>query len=164
MNPSPEAIAQGDASQFEEKQQRYILTQVEQFTFVFPLTLVAEIPILERSQILVMPFYSPVVMGILHHAGNVIPLISLRQLLGIAKGFAAERLTVVQLSTAAAEQAGLGLVVDRTMGMRSHSQLPPDLFDAVQSNSEPNLRLFRPEILADCLWQPLRWRSMRSVI
>lgn len=159
MNPSPEAIVQDDAFQFEEEQQRYILTQVEQVTFVFPLALVAEIPIVERSQILTMPFYSPVVMGILHHAGRIVPLVSLRQLLGIGKGFATERLTVVQLSAAAAEQAGLGLVVDRTLGMRSHSQLPPDLFDAVQSNSEPNLRLFKPELLADSLWQPLRWRS-----
>lgn len=153
---SPEAIAQDLASiQFEEKQPRYILTQVEQFTFVFPLTLVAEIPIIERSQILAMPFYSPAVIGVLHHAGHVMPLVSLRQILGIAT-VATERLTVVQLS-AAAQQAGLGLVVDRTLGMRSHSQLPPDLFHAVQSNSEPNLRLFRPEILADSLWQPLRW-------
>jgi chemotaxis signal transduction protein len=158
---SPEAIAQENASsQLEEKQPRYILTQIERFTVAFPLTLVAEIPIIERSQILAMPFYSPAVMGVMHHAGHVVPLVSLRQILGIATGFATERLTVVQLATTAAEQAGVGLVVDRTMGMRSHSQLPPDLFHAVQSTSEPNLRLFKPKILADCLWQPLRWRSM----
>jgi chemotaxis signal transduction protein len=157
---SPEAIAQENlSSQFEEKQPRYILTQIEQFAVVFPLTLVAEIPIVERAQILTMPFYSPAVMGVLHHAGHIVPLVSLRQILGIATGFATERLTVVQLSAAAAEQAGLGLVVDRTLGMRSHSQLPPDLFHAVQSDSEPNLRLFRLEILAERLWQPLRWRS-----
>lgn len=156
-----EAIAQDIGSnQSEEKQPRYILAGVEQFTFVFPLTLVTEIPIVERSQILAMPFYPPAVMGVLHHAGHIVPLVSLRQILGITKGFATERLTVVQLSAAAGEQAGLGLVIDRTMGMRSHSQLPPDLFDAAQSNSEPNLRLFRPEILANHLWQPLRWRSI----
>ena len=156
---SPETIAQENASiQSEENQPRYILTQIAQFTFVFPLTLVAEIPIVERSQILAMPFYAPAVMGVLHHAGHIVPLVSLRQILGITT-VATERLTVVQLSAATA-QAGLGLVVDRTLGMRSHSQLPPDLFHATQSNSEPNLRLFEPKILADRLWQPLRWRSM----
>lgn len=161
---SPEVFAQDNSQdntttsiQFEEKQLRYILTQIEQFTLVFPLTLVAEIPIIERSQILTMLFYSPAVMGVLHHAGRVVPLVSLRQILGISTGFATERLTVVQLSAAAADRAGLGLVVDRTLGMRSHSQLPSDLFHGVQSNSAPNLQLFKPEILADRLWQPLRW-------
>jgi chemotaxis signal transduction protein len=164
MNPSPEAIAQDTASiQSEEKQQRYILAQIEQLTLAFELTLVAEIPIVERAQILALPFYPPAVIGVLHHAGRIVPLVSLRQVLGIPTGFVAERLTVVQLSAAAAEQAGLGLVVDRTMGLRSHSQLPPHLFSLAhrsEPNSEPNLRLFKPEILTHQLWQPLRWQSI----
>lgn len=139
---------------------RYILARLEDVTFVFPSTLVAEILILERAQILALPFYNLAMLGIIHHRGQIIPLISLRQVMGFPPGLSLETLTAVRLGDAAGDLADVGLVVDMTLGMRTSDQLPPDLLSANQlpnlTNSEPKMRLFQPEILASHLWQPRR--------
>lgn len=93
------------------------------------------------------------------------PLIAMRQIVGIpAAGLTTATLTVVRLGDAAGDLAGIGLVVDMTLGSRSQEQLPPDLFSADQlleaSNFDTKMRLFRPEILGDRLWQPQRWQSI----
>lgn len=148
----------------EQPQQRFILARLDQFTFVFPSTVVAEILIVERSQILALPFYDPAVLGVIHNGGQIVPLISMRQIVGIPTGLTRESLTVVRLSDAAGDLVGLGLIVDMTLGIRSPEQLPPDLFSADQllgsTNSDPKMRLFQPEILGGHLWQPQRWQSI----
>jgi hypothetical protein len=52
---------------------RFILTQVERFTLVFPAVWVAEILRLDRSQILDLPFYDPLMVGIINHNGRITP-------------------------------------------------------------------------------------------
>ncbi|HCF27019.1 MAG TPA: chemotaxis protein CheW [Cyanobacteria bacterium UBA11049] len=150
-------------SQSEQPTQRFILAGLEQFTFVFPSTIVAGISIIERSQILALPFYNRAVLGVIHQQGQIMPLISLRQIVGVTAMLSSESLTVIHLGDAAGDLAGIGLVVDRTLGMRSHSQLPPDLFSteslAGKTNFEQKMRLFRPEIFDNSLWQPHRWHS-----
>lgn len=47
-----------------QPEQRFILVRLDQLTFVFPSTVVAEISIVERSQILALPFYDPAVLGL----------------------------------------------------------------------------------------------------
>jgi hypothetical protein len=140
---------------------RYILTRLEDITLVFPSTLVAQISILERSQILALPFYNLAMLGIIHHRGQIMPLISLRQVMGFPLGLSVETLTAVRLGAAAGDLADIGLIVDMTLGMRTSDQLPPDLLSADRlpnlTNSEPKMRLFQPEILASHLWQSRRW-------
>lgn len=148
-----------------QPEQRFILVRLDQLTFVFPSTVVAEISIVERSQILALPFYDPAVLGVIHNRGQIMPLIAMRQIVGIpAAGLTTATLTVVRLGNAAGDLAGIGLVVDMTLGSRSQEQLPPDLFSADQileaSNFGTKMRLFRPEILGVRLWQPQRWQSI----
>lgn len=148
----------------EQPEQRFILARLEQLTFVFPSTVVAEILIVERSQILVVPFYDPAVLGVIHHGGQIVPLISIHQIMGIPAGLTRESLTVVRLSDAAGELVGLGLVVDMTLGICSSDQLPPDLFSAdrlLDSTSvDTEMRVFQSELLSNYLWQPQRWQPI----
>ena len=147
-------------SQSQPPQTRYILARLEDITLVFPSTLVAQILILERSQILALPFYNLAMLGIIHHRGQIMPLISLRQIMGFPLGLKVESFTAIRLGDAAGDLADVGLVVDLTLGMRTSDQLPPDLLSADQLpnlTSEPKMRLFQPEILASHLWQPRRW-------
>lgn len=146
----------------EQPQQRFILAKLDLFTFVFPSTIVSGISIIERSQILSLPFYDRAILGVIYNHGQIMPLISLRQIVGISATLATESLTVIHLG-AADILAGIGLVVDRSLGMRSLDQLAPDLFSTNQlsdsSNSEQKMRLFRPEMFDSRLWQPQRWQS-----
>ena len=150
-------------SQSEQPIQRFILAGLERLTFVFPSTTVAGISMIERSQILALPFYNPAILGAIHQQGQIMPLISLRQIVGVTAMLSTESLTVIHLGDAAGDLAGIGLVVDRTLGMRSLDQLPPDLFSterlADTTNSEQKMRLFRPEIFDSRFWQPHRWHS-----
>jgi len=136
-------------------EQRFILVRLQQLTFVFPSTIVAEILVIKRSQILALPFYDSAVLGLVHHNGQIVPLVSMRQIVGISASIFGESLTVVRLSNAAGNVAGLGLVVDQALGSSLLDQLPPDLFST--TITEPKMRLFRPEILGSYLWQPQRW-------
>ncbi len=149
-------------SQSDQPQPRFILARLEQITLVFPSTEVAEILLIGRSQILALPFYNLAVLGIIHHNGQIMPLISLRQIMGFPPGHNVETLTVIRLKDAAGDLADVGLVVDMTLGMRSSDQLPPDLFKTERlpdlTNSQSKMRLFQPEMLASHLWQPRRWQ------
>ncbi len=142
-------------------EQRFILVRLAQLTFVFPATIVAEILIIERSKVLALPFYDSAILGVVHHRGQIIPLVSMHQIVGIPVDPSGESLTAVRLSGAAGELAGLGLVVDRTLGSSSPDRLPPDLFSTGllpdSTKTDTKMRLFRPEILGGYLWRPQRW-------
>ncbi len=151
----------GDLQQAE---QRFILAGVDQFIIVFPSNVVADISIVDRSQILNLPFYDPIIWGIIHRSGQIVPLVSLRQIFGVPTGFMTERLTVVRLNPAMDDLAGVGLIVDTTLGTSSVQELPSDLFGAEisagSSKSNSKMRLFQPEMLGDRLWQPQRWQEL----
>lgn len=148
---------------------RYILTQVGAKQLVFPADWVTEILLLERSQILMLPFYDPMLLGVVHHHGQLMPLVSMWQVLENTAAPTRELLSVVQLSVAADRLAGVGIVVDRALDNRLRQQLPDALF-ASQAKAPPArpleqppkessqpMQLFRPELLPDRLWQPQRW-------
>ena len=142
-------------------EQRFILTQIDRFTLVFPSTIVAEILIVERSHLLILPFYNSAILGTIYHDAQIVLLVSLHQILEIPTNVMGERLTTVSLSHTAGELAKVGLVIDRTLGMRSLEELPPDLFNVGlpdSKSSDPNMRLFQPQMLPNQLWQPQRWR------
>ncbi len=135
---------------------RYILTQVERLTLVFPAVWVAEIIRLDRSQILDLPFYAPLLLGVVNHNGQITPLIAAARLLDPTEPFnLKDRLMVIRLNEAAGKIANIGVVVDRAIGSSTRQDLPPDLFKPSTSTSE--LVLMRPELISTDLWQPQRW-------
>jgi chemotaxis signal transduction protein len=135
---------------------RYILTQVERLTLVFPAVWVAEIIRLDRSQILDLPFYDPLLLGIVNHNAQITPLIAAARLLETAEPFnLKERLMVIRLNEAAGKIANIGIVVDRAIGSSTRQELPPDLFASSTITTE--LVLMRHELIPTHLWQPQRW-------
>jgi chemotaxis signal transduction protein len=135
---------------------RFISTQVERFTLVFPAVWVAEIVRLDRSQILDLPFYDPLLLGIVNHNAQITPLIAAARLLETIEPFSLkEKLMVVRLNQSAGSLANIGVVVDRSIGSYTRQELPPELFEPNQIDS--NIVLMRPELIPSNLWQPQRW-------
>jgi chemotaxis signal transduction protein len=135
---------------------RFISTQVERFTLVFPAVWVAEIVRLDRSQILDLPFYDPLLLGIVNHNAQITPLIAAARLLETIEPFSLkEKLMVVRLNQSAGSLANIGVVVDRSIGSYTRQELPPELFEPNEIDS--NIVLMRPELIPANLWQPQRW-------
>jgi chemotaxis signal transduction protein len=131
---------------------RFISTAVEKFTLVFPAVWVAEILRIDRTDILELPFYDPLLMGIVHHDGQIVPLISAARLLKVEQFGVRERSIVIKLNQAAGEIANIGLVVDRAIGSTTRQDLPPEIFTAATTAS--GMLLMRPDLIPPSLWQP----------
>jgi chemotaxis signal transduction protein len=134
---------------------RFILTGVAHLTLVFPAVWVAEILRIERSQILDLPFYNPLLVGIVNHGGLVTPLIAATRLLDVDSSTLPERLLVVRLDRTAGNLANVGIIVDRAIGSSNRDELPPSLFES--GSDDTQMRLISPETIPPDLWQPRRW-------
>jgi CheW-like domain len=143
--------------------ERYILTQISQCTLVFPATWVAEIVRIERSQVLELPFYNPLLAGIVHQNGNIVPLISAQRLLQLKLTALPETFMIVRLSGAAGHLANVGLLIDRAVGSSTRPELPPALFESPRTPLPVTaaMVLMNPDWIDPELWQPQRW--MQSV-
>jgi chemotaxis signal transduction protein len=133
---------------------RFILTEVAHSTLVFPAVWVAEILRFDRSQILDLPFYNPLLIGIVNHSSSVTPLISAARLLDLVFTLP-EWLLVIRLNETAENLANVGIIVDRAIGSSNRDELPPSLFEL--GFNDPQLRLFTSAIIPPDLWQPHRW-------
>jgi chemotaxis signal transduction protein len=133
---------------------RFILTQVERLTLVFPATWVVEIIRIDRSQVLDLPFYDPLLVGIVNYNGQITPLIATCDLLAIAPASLAEQLMVVRLDPGVGELGNVGLIVDRAIGSSTREQLPPELFSSDRSGS---MVMMRSSLVPSNLWQPKYW-------
>jgi chemotaxis signal transduction protein len=147
--------------------QRFLLAQIEQLKLIVSSGLVAEIMLIERSQILPLPFYNPVILGCLHHAGQIVPLIATDRQLGIRTTTPTrEILTVVRLSQSAEHLAGVGLLVDKVLGSQSGDRLPAEIFDsdvyfpAIEGDAP--MKLFHPQLISRDIFIPQRWNAERS--
>jgi chemotaxis signal transduction protein len=133
----------------ESLQNRCILTKVGQQQLVFPSQWVGEILLIDRSQVLNLPFYDRSLLGIVHHNGNIVPLLSAHRLLAETVSQDArfkplkETLTAIQLNPTASGLAGVGIVVDQVIGSLTSEQV----------NEQ---RLFQLSDIPSQLWQP-RW-------
>jgi CheW-like domain len=139
---------------------RFLLAQVQSFTLVIPALWVVEIFRAERSQILALPFYSPLLLGITHHGGRVLPLLSTHSLLNASSPTLRENTLVVKLGDQAGTLAQVGLVIDRPLGSQTRTELPSTVFAHDAQPSDPSLVLLRPELVSANLWQPLCWHSL----
>lgn len=131
---------------------RYILTRTGNLDLAFPSIWVAEIIRVERDRVLSLPFYDPLFFGVVHHQGNIVPLI-LSQLLfekntrGMTEfKVLEETIMFVRLGQLTKKLSGVGLIVERLVGSISQEQFLPE-----------RARIFNPKKFPDRVWQPLRW-------
>ncbi len=133
---------------------RFILTQVERQTLVFPATWVAEIVRIDRSQILSLPFYDSLLIGIANHNGQMTPLIAAAKLLDLAQFVVPERIVVVRLNQAAGQLENVGIIVDRAIGTNQREELPTDLFT---DHRDGSMVMMQSYLVPANLWQPQYW-------
>lgn len=147
-------------------QDRYILTQIGDQRIAFPSVCVAEVRLIERSQILALPFYDAAILGVVHQHGRIVPLVEIQRLFKKTSGLMRETVNVVQLSQETEYLAGIGIVVDQVLDNRSRGQLSDEAFDLAASDLpgavplpvKGSVQLFQPELLGDRLWMPQYWR------
>ncbi|WP_373541802.1 chemotaxis protein CheW [Chamaesiphon sp.] len=148
MSPAVDTVALLDT--------RFILTQVEELTLVFPATWVAEIWRVSRSQILDLPFYDPLLVGVANYNGRVTPLIAAARLLEVAQFSLPERSIVVRLNQAAGQLENVSIIVDRAIGTRQREELPTDLFTAHRTGS---MVMMQSHLVPANVWQPQFWSA-----
>lgn len=129
---------------------RSILAQVNQDRIAFPSEWVGEILVLDRTQVLPLPFYDLALIGVVHHQGQILALVSLAQVLSPGLAAVQERLSLIRLHHRVPELAGVGVVVDRILGTHMEE-------DAVDPDRP--VRSFQLEMLPSHLWQPIRWQA-----
>lgn len=143
---------------------RFILAKLGDITLVFPTNMVTEILVVERAQLLPLPFYDQVILGCIHHAGKVVPLMATDHLLHTDRSGLQEQFTVIYLSQAAEQLSGVGLTVDRVLGSKPASQLPPGLVEQkkaqVTIDNNNKFWFFLPQFIEHDVWQPKHWKSM----
>jgi chemotaxis protein histidine kinase CheA len=136
---------------------RLILTRVADKTLAFPTTWVSEIFQTDRKQVLPMPFYGPLMLGMLHHNSQVVPLILGDRLLGNLSATVKETLTVIKLSRTVNELAGVGIVVEQLLGSNQANEM-----DFAHSITAPDAKgqtiVFNADLIPKTLWQPQRWK------
>ncbi len=138
MNISTELIANKDSP----LGNRFILAKVLDQTLAIPAGWVAEILRVDKNKILNLPFYKDLVLGITHHSGRILPLLSTRLLIGKYQVDLRETLTVVRLGSVAGDVVEVGLVVDQVVRSAMQFEIP---VEAV---------VFDLQMMQLDLWQP----------
>lgn len=143
-----------DSFSFKSFQGRYILTQVGHQKIGFPSQWVEEIILIERSQILNLPFYDFRLLGVVHHQGSIIPLVTLQVGNPVSqRPRIQETLTAIRLSQLVSELSGVGLIVDQVIGSISQEQLSANE-QTVTESSNPQIEVFQPTRISPSIWQP----------
>jgi CheW-like domain len=136
-------------------EQRFILTQIAHLTLVLPAIWVTEIIRIDRSQILDLPFYDPLLVGIADRHGRIVPLIATDRLLAVDPRSLSERVVVVLLEDRGDREVGnFGLIVDRAIGSSTRQELPPALFTDHRAGS---MVMMRSDLVPTNIWQPKYW-------
>ncbi len=95
-------------------QERYLIAALGTKKIAFAANLVRDILMIERSQILVLPFYDAACLGVVHYQNQIIPLISTKKVLGITESnLLQSTLTAVRLNDSTEYLGGVALIVDR---------------------------------------------------
>ncbi|MFN3926793.1 MAG: chemotaxis protein CheW [Pseudanabaenaceae cyanobacterium] len=131
---------------------RYILTGLgggNQQVVVFPDAVVSSIIVVDRGNVMPVPFYDGSIAGLLHHLGQVIPVVVLRRALGEQGVLLPENFPMVHLSALAGGLEGVGLVVDQVLESVTVSQYQPQPHHLMVDQVLDRLPL--------SLWQPRRW-------
>jgi chemotaxis signal transduction protein len=153
-----------DAREIFPAYSRYVMVGLGNLNLVCPDIFVAEIIIVERSELLPIPFFERAILGLVHHQGLIVPLVSLKRALLEDKVLVPERITVVRLSDEIEAIAGAGLVVDRVISSISSEQYEQMQVASAKSNLVEYMRLesLLP-YLGQTVWAPQRWYSSVSI-
>ena len=135
---------------------RFILTQVEHQTLVFPATWVAEILRIDRLQILALPFYDSLLVGIANYNSVMTPLIAAARLLELEQFAIPQRVMVVRLNRVAGQLENVGIIVDRAIGSSTREELAPEL---LMTNRSGAMVMMRSQLVPTSLWQPQYWSA-----
>jgi chemotaxis signal transduction protein len=133
-------------------EERFVLAELNKVTWAFPADLVSEIVAVERDKLLNLPFYSRGILGCVHHRGDIITLVSLREVIGIKLEQIRQKIIFIRLSNSPEKLGGIGILVDKILVSKNKQELQRELF--LSGNS--SLNLFNPEILTEEIWQPVR--------
>ncbi|MBF2000326.1 MAG: chemotaxis protein CheW [Synechococcales cyanobacterium C42_A2020_086] len=140
-----------DALEASAWQERYLLSWIGQQRLVIPSQWVSEIIVVERTRILPLPFYDSMLLGVVHHEGQIVPLITLWTQPQFAQAQRLrETLSAVRLGAAVGELAGVGLVVDQINGTLTHAQLT----QLQETSASMPVQLFQPEAISPRIWHP----------
>lgn len=132
---------------------RFILTKVQGNTLVFPAQWVAEIIRLDRSQVLNLPFYNLLIVGVVNHSGLITPLLATAKLLAVMDNFILpERVMVVKLNQSAEQLSNIGFIIDQAIATITRAELPISLFKPPYTSAE--MVLLHPGLIPMDLWQP----------
>ncbi len=146
--------------------QRLILARVGAVTLAIPTTWVAEILRVSRAQLLDLPFYDPMVLGVIHHSSGLLPLVLAQRLLHLPDARLRETAVVISLGTAAANLAHIGLVVDQLLG--STTRVPPAMTSWTPATQVPpqaeTTVLLDAQWLPANLWHPQQWCSSSNLV
>ncbi|MBD3886779.1 hypothetical protein IFO70_34615 [Phormidium tenue FACHB-886] len=132
-------------------QHRYLIAQIGQQQLAFPLQWVSELILVEQSHILSLPFYDPMLLGVLQYKGDIVPLVAAPLESRAETAAAAQRLkmkhtlTAVRLNQTANKLAGVGVTVDRVVER---------FVSAPQTELPAQVRVFQLEDVPSALWQP----------
>ncbi len=135
---------------------RYVLVELGSLGLVCPDIFVAEIMIIDRSELLPIPFFDPSILGLIHQQGAIVPLVSLKRVLLGSKILIPEKITVVRLSEEIEEIAGAGLVVDRVTSSISSDQYQQLISSKSDRSEYMRLESLLP-YLGETVWNPQRW-------
>jgi chemotaxis protein histidine kinase CheA len=127
---------------------RYLLTEVGQYTLVFPANWVNEILRIERSKILQIPHYSEAILGIAHYQNTFLTLVAGWQFLPESQTSRADQFTVVRLGANASRWQNVGVAVGRILGSTGKENFPP-------KTQQDFFVVASTKFLPPDLWQPL---------
>jgi chemotaxis signal transduction protein len=137
---------------------RYILAGIggdNQRVIAFPDAFVSSILVIDRANILPVPFYDAAIAGLLPHQGRVMPIVVLRRALGEQGALLPETFPVVHLSSWAGGLEGVGLVVNEVL-----ESVPADHYQPQANHLSIDSIL---DQLPLELWRPRRWQSRTAV-
>ena len=122
---------------------RYLITLVGQEKLAFPAHWIHDIAVVEREQLLVLPFYNPILLGVINYQNQIVPLVSMRAILvEEVEARYQQSLTVLRLSESVGELSGVGLTVDCLITSSAEAELKDE-------------RRFQLADIPHHLWQPL---------
>jgi chemotaxis signal transduction protein len=124
--------------------ERYLITLVGQEKLAFPAHWLKEILIIERKKILVLPFYNSLLLGVINHHNQIIPLISVAAILGqqVKSDLFPQNLITLRFNESVEKLGGVGVVVDELKGNLTEAELDQE-------------RILQFSNLPSDIWEPL---------
>jgi chemotaxis signal transduction protein len=134
---------------------QYLLTQVESQKIAIASRWIEDVFILERDQILPMPFYGTHLLGLTHHQNQVVPLLATQFLVTESgqksQSLMRDQMRVIRLNEVTGSLMGIGLVVDQILGYVSPEQL---------QEFRSTLLTLQLEAIPPQFWRPNRWGTV----